>query len=186
MLGWRASILGELAEPPQLYNLGRHWFFLAGTQIFNRKIFANKKVKLPCFLEPSGFHRWHNEWAVCNEAAAKHERSSTMKKRNIYQNRSQELLSLFEQAGNSSKVMCIPIDFAKKDHMVMFCNGCGDILRKPFSVKNSQIGRAYLTDQVIRFCRHRRIKKNMYFSVAKMPILMQRISSIHYVPKVFW
>ena len=86
-----------------------------------------------------------------------------MKKRNIYQNRSQELLSLFEQAGNSSKVMCIPIDFAKKDHMVMFCNGYGDILRKPFSVKNSQMGIAYLTDQVMRFCRHRRIKKEHVF-----------------------
>jgi hypothetical protein len=73
-----------------------------------------------------------------------------MKKRTIYQNRSQELLSLFEQAGNSSKVMCIPMDFSKKDHVVMFCNGYGDILRKPFSVKNSQMGVAYLTDQVMR------------------------------------
>ncbi len=41
-----------------------------------------------------------------------------MKKRNIYQNRSQELLSLFEEDGNSAKVMCVPIDFAKKDHVV--------------------------------------------------------------------
>ncbi|GAH09481.1 unnamed protein product, partial [marine sediment metagenome] len=42
-----------------------------------------------------------------------------MKKRNIYQNRSQELLSIFEKAGNSAKVMCVPIDYAKKDHVVM-------------------------------------------------------------------
>ncbi|MDH3566691.1 MAG: hypothetical protein OEM61_04965 [Desulfobacteraceae bacterium] len=60
-----------------------------------------------------------------------------MKKRNIYQNQSQELLSLFEAAGNSAQVMCVPMDYAKKDHLVMFCNGHGDILRKPFSVKNS-------------------------------------------------
>ena len=58
-----------------------------------------------------------------------------MKKRNIYQDRSQELFQLFEQAGNSSNVMCIPIDYAKKDHVVMFCNGYGDILRKPCNVK---------------------------------------------------
>jgi hypothetical protein len=32
-------------------------------------------------------------------------RRTTMKKRNIYQNRSQELLSLFKEAGNSAKVM---------------------------------------------------------------------------------
>ncbi|MGD8298851.1 MAG: hypothetical protein PVG67_20785, partial [Desulfobacterales bacterium] len=67
-----------------------------------------------------------------------------MKKRNIYQNQSQELLSLFEQAENNSKVMCVPIDYAKKDHVVMFCNGYGDILRKPFSVKNSPEGIDYL------------------------------------------
>jgi len=46
-------------------------------------------------------------------------RSFTMKKRNIYLNRSQELLGLFEQAGNNAKVMCVPIDYAKKDHVVM-------------------------------------------------------------------
>ncbi len=42
-----------------------------------------------------------------------------MKKRNIYQNQSQELLSLFEAAGSSAKVMCVPMDYAKKDHLVM-------------------------------------------------------------------
>ena len=46
-----------------------------------------------------------------------------MKKRNIYQNQSQELLQLFEEAGSSDKVMCVPMDYAKKDHLVMFCNG---------------------------------------------------------------
>ena len=58
-----------------------------------------------------------------------------MKKKTIYSNQSQELLRLFEEAGNNSKMMCVPIDYAKKDHIVMFCNGYGDILRKPFSVK---------------------------------------------------
>ena len=43
-----------------------------------------------------------------------------MKKRNIYENQSQELLQLFEQAGTSEKIMCVPIDYAKKDHVVMF------------------------------------------------------------------
>jgi transposase len=86
-----------------------------------------------------------------------------MKKRNIYQNRSQELLSLFEKAGNSAKVMCVPIDFAKKDHVIMFCNGYGDILRKPFSVKNSPDGVKYLVDQATRSCRRRGIKKNHIF-----------------------
>ena len=50
-----------------------------------------------------------------------------MKKRNIYQNQSQELLHLFESAGSNDKVMCVPMDYAKNDHLVMFCNGHGDI-----------------------------------------------------------
>jgi len=86
-----------------------------------------------------------------------------MKKRTIYTDRSQELLTLFEEAGSSGKIMCVPIDYAKKDHVVMFCNGYGDILRKPFSVKNSPDGVKYLTDQVSRSCRHRRIRRKHVF-----------------------
>jgi hypothetical protein len=86
-----------------------------------------------------------------------------MKKRNIFQNRSQQLLRLVEKAGDRLKMMCVPIDYAKKDHMVMFCNGYGDIVRKPFSVKNTLEGVKYLIDQVKRSCRQRHIKKEYVF-----------------------
>jgi transposase len=87
-----------------------------------------------------------------------------MKKKTIYSDRSQQLLTLFEEAGSSAKIMCVPIDYAKEDHVVMFCNGYGDILRKPFSVKNSLEGIKYLTQQVTRSCRHRRINpKHAFF-----------------------
>lgn len=86
-----------------------------------------------------------------------------MKKRTIYSDQSQELLKLFEEAGNNTKVMCVPIDYAKKDHVVMFCNGNGDILRKPFSIKNSPEGLNYLTDQLLRSCRHCHIDQNHVF-----------------------
>ncbi len=86
-----------------------------------------------------------------------------MKKTNIYQNQSQELLHLFKDAGSNNKVMCVPMDYAKNDHLVMFCNGNGDILRKPFSVKNTQAGIAYISDQVTRSCRKRGIKKKHVF-----------------------
>ena len=87
-----------------------------------------------------------------------------MKKRTIYANQSQELLALFEQAGNSAKVLCVPIDYAKKDHVVMFCNGHGDILRKPFPVKNTPEGIRYLTEQVSRSCRYHKIdQKHVFF-----------------------
>ncbi len=77
-----------------------------------------------------------------------------MKKRNVFQNQSQEILSLFEMTKDRSKVMCIPIDYAKKDHVVMFCNGNGRIIRKPFSINNSKQGKDYLLDQVKKSCRH--------------------------------
>ena len=87
-----------------------------------------------------------------------------MKKRTIYPNRSQELLHLFEAAGSGKKVMCVPMDFAKKDHMVMFCNGYGDIIHKPFSVANTPEGIEHLSERVSRFCRYRRIDpKHVFF-----------------------
>ena len=36
-----------------------------------------------------------------------------MKNRNIYLNQSQELLNLFEDAGNNSQIMCVPMDYLK-------------------------------------------------------------------------
>jgi transposase len=86
-----------------------------------------------------------------------------MKKPNIYHNQSQEIRALFEKAGNSAKVMCVPIDYAKKDHMVMFCNGHGDIVRKPFIVNNSPLGVDYLIDQVTRSCKSRGINEQHVF-----------------------
>ena len=62
-----------------------------------------------------------------------------MKKRNIFQNQSQEILTLFEAAQDRSKVMCIPIDYAKKkDHVAIFCNGNGRIIRKPLKMNMGQ------------------------------------------------
>jgi transposase len=60
--------------------------------------------------------------------------------------------------------MCVPIDYAKKDHIVMFCNGHGDILRKPFPVKNTPEGVSHLAEQVARSCRYHRINPaHVYF-----------------------
>jgi transposase len=54
-----------------------------------------------------------------------------MKKRNVFQNQSQEILALFEMAKDRSKVMCIPIDYAKKDHLAMIFHQHPDSL-EPF------------------------------------------------------
>ncbi len=106
-----------------------------------------------------------------------------MKKPNIYQNQSQELLHLFEEAGSSEKVMCVPMDYAKNDHLVMFCNGHGDILRKPFSVKNTPEGIGYIDDQVTRSCRQRGIKKKHVFCGGEDANSFAKTLSAHYEAK---
>lgn len=45
----------------------------------------------------------------------------------------------------------------------MFCNGSGEVLRKPFSVKNSSDGVKYLINQVTRSCQHRHIHREHVF-----------------------
>ena len=114
--------------------------------------------------------------AVWNEPAANERGSFTMKKKNIYTNQSQELLTLFEEAGNGAKVMCVPIDYAKKDHVAMLCNGHGHILRKPFSVKNSLEGIEYLSNLVKRIRTEEPDEGNLHVRVcggsAGQPVLL--------------
>jgi len=60
------------------------------------------------------------------------------------------------------------MDYAKKHHVAMFCNGDGDIIRKPFPVKNSPEGIDYLVGQVKRSCAHRSIQlQHVFFSTLK-------------------
>ena len=87
-----------------------------------------------------------------------------MKKRSIYGQQSQELLRIYEEAGTSKKVLVVAIDYAKQDHVVMFCNGNGDIVRKPFSVKNTPEGVKFLLAQVHSTCRYHKINpKHVFF-----------------------
>ena len=87
-----------------------------------------------------------------------------MKKRNIDQNQSQELLYLFEGAGSSEKVMCVRMDYARNNHLAMFCNGKDYILQKLFSVKNTPERIAYIDDQITRSFHQRAIqKKHLFF-----------------------
>lgn len=87
-----------------------------------------------------------------------------MKKRTIFQQQSQELMRLFEEASHSKKVLVVAMDYAKKEHTIMFCNGNGDILRKPFGVRNSPEGVHYLVEQVHKTCAYHKInRKHLFF-----------------------
>lgn len=82
-----------------------------------------------------------------------------MEKGTIFQQQSQELMQIFEEAGISKKVLVVAMDYAKKEHTVMFCNGNGDILRKPFGVWNTPEGIHYLLEQVKKTCAYHKINK---------------------------
>ncbi len=86
-----------------------------------------------------------------------------MSKGSIWGRQSQELLRVFEDAGSSTKVLCVPLDYAKREHLALMCNGNGDILRRPFAVQNSPAGLDYLLEQVNRCCRHHRISPEHVF-----------------------
>lgn len=87
-----------------------------------------------------------------------------MKKRTIFKQQSQELLRIYEEAGNSKKVLVVAMDYAKKEHIIMFCNGNGDILRKPFGVWNNPEGVDYLLEQVQKTGTYHKIKtKHVFF-----------------------
>jgi len=87
-----------------------------------------------------------------------------MKKRSIYGPQSQELRRIYEEAGSGKKVLVGAIDYAKRDHVAMLCNGHGDILRKPFPVKNTPAGVEFLVEQVMGTCRYHKIDpKHVFF-----------------------
>ena len=87
-----------------------------------------------------------------------------MKKRSIFQRQSQDLMRIFEEAASNKKVLVVAMDYAKKEHTVMFCNGDGDILRKPFGVWNTPEGITYLVEQVRKCCNYHKIKtKHVFF-----------------------
>jgi transposase len=86
-----------------------------------------------------------------------------MNNRSIFQQQSQELMKIYEQAAHSKKVMVVAIDYAKKEHTIMFCNGNGDILRKPFPAKNTLEGANYLIEQVHKTANYHKIKSQHVF-----------------------
>ena len=87
-----------------------------------------------------------------------------MKKRSIYGQQSQALMQIYEEAGRPSKVLVGAIDYAKRDHVAMLCNGNGDILRKPFPVKNTPAGVEFLLTALATTCRYHKInEKHAYF-----------------------
>jgi transposase len=81
----------------------------------------------------------------------------------IYSKQNPKIHALLEQAGNSRKVLAVALDYAKSKHVVLFCNGLGDVLKKPFPIENSRPGLELLLKEVHSTCTHRAIQNQHVF-----------------------
>ncbi len=81
----------------------------------------------------------------------------------IFQRKNPAIEKLFADAGSPKKVMCIPIDYAKRQHTALVCNGEGSQLRGPFNIHNNPEGVKFLEDVVANLCRKHSIRKQHVF-----------------------
>ena len=85
------------------------------------------------------------------------------KRKSVYRSQNATLRALFERAGDPRKVICVPLDYAKRKHVALVCDGHGDILKVAFPVENNPAGVAWLIEQIAATARHRKIPKNQIF-----------------------
>jgi transposase len=83
--------------------------------------------------------------------------SSQQPAASIYRNQNALLRALFEHASDPRKVLCVSLDYAKRKHIALCCDGNGDILRKPFAVDNTFEGVAFLIKQISATAGRRKI-----------------------------
>jgi transposase len=81
----------------------------------------------------------------------------------IFQRSNPAIEKIFADAGSPRKVMCIPIDYAKRQHTALVCNGEGMQLRGAFNVHNTAEGVDFLEDIVKGLCKKHTIRRSHVF-----------------------
>ncbi|MFT6381976.1 MAG: orotidine-5'-phosphate decarboxylase [Akkermansiaceae bacterium] len=71
--------------------------------------------------------------------------------------------AVFQRAGDTRKVLCVALDYAKRKHVELICDGNGDILKAAFPVENNPAGIDFLIKEVSATARRRKIPKNQIF-----------------------
>lgn len=89
--------------------------------------------------------------------------SQKPKKQSVYRNQSVLIRAVFERAADPRKVLCVALDYAKRKHVALVCDGHGDVLKKAFPVENNSAGIAFLIAQVTATANHRNIPQNQIF-----------------------
>lgn len=81
----------------------------------------------------------------------------------IFQRTNPAIENLFQKAGSPRKVMCIPIDYAKRQHTALVCNGEGKQLRGPFYIHNTPDGVDFVEGIVKGLCKKHSIQRQHVF-----------------------
>jgi len=83
--------------------------------------------------------------------------------KSIYRKQCIQVKTIFERAKSPRKVLCVALDYAKRKHVALLCDGTGDILKKSFPVENTLEGVEFLHKEIQSTARRRKISKNTIF-----------------------
>jgi hypothetical protein len=89
--------------------------------------------------------------------------SKHTKTTSVYRNQNVLIHAVFQRAGDTRKVLCVALDYAKRKHVTLICDGNGDILKAAFPVENNPAGIDFLIKEVSATARRRKISKNQIF-----------------------
>jgi transposase len=70
----------------------------------------------------------------------------------VFKHRNQDIVRIFERAGNPAKVACVIFDYAKASHLAFVCDGEGRNLKDTFEVENSTAGVDFVCQQIAKTC----------------------------------
>ena len=88
---------------------------------------------------------------------------TSRKVQSVYRNQNVLIRAIFERARDPRKVLCVALDYAKRKHVALICDGHGDVLKSAFPIENSTEGIAFLIEQISATARRRKIPKNQIF-----------------------
>jgi len=77
----------------------------------------------------------------------------------IFQRANPAIEKIFQDAGTPKKIMCVPIDYAKRQHTALVCNGKGEQLRGVFHIHNTPAGVDFVEEIIGGLCRKHSIRK---------------------------
>lgn len=90
-------------------------------------------------------------------------KSKSKKTKSVYRSQNNTLRDIFARAGDPQKILCVAIDYAKRKHLALICDGHGDILKNHFPVDNTPEGVAFLIEQITLTARRRKIPQTQIF-----------------------